>query len=251
MDHCEACASFCAAGIFALLFSLPAAAQLPPQGFTADPSTPSIADWTYTNSHYTVHRCYYYDCLNAKWTLAPLGGDAPESTPPKLGSTVASGPPPGSERSLSEPDHAFNPTTGENYHYDGDNKQWVNSKTRKAFPLVNLCSPPTATTPPPRPPAPPSGTTVPGDVPLPVFNTPPRKNKSTLENILRSVSNGVGAGVGGVATGVGAVAAVVGGVAAGVGSGGGHRENHGGHHPHGTGYDPSDLPPTAKPAPQE
>ena len=196
MGHRGACATLYAAGSFLLLFPLPAAAQLPPQGYTADPSYPQFADWTHTETGggntFTIHRRYYYDCGKAKWILVLDEGNTTKYTPEKIGATLISGPPPGSERSPSEPDHAFNPTTGEYYHYDRDNKQWVDSKTGKPFPMANLCPPPAGTTPPP---------------PLPA---------------------GVGVGVEG-----------------------GQHQDHGEHHPHGTGYDPTDLPPTAKPAPHD
>ncbi len=40
---------------------------------------------------------------------------------------------PGWERDLSDPHRAFNPTTGQNGHWDSDKGQWTDSKTGEAL----------------------------------------------------------------------------------------------------------------------
>jgi hypothetical protein len=92
------------------------------------------------------------------------------------------------QRDPTDPEHATDPRTGRNFHWDPDKKAWVDSQTGKSVSLAGYLAPP----PPASAPAPTTPEKVPPEekktvsVPTPIPSAPPKP----------LVSMGVGGGVG-------------------------------------------------------
>jgi len=152
------------AGIVCVLLSGQSLAQFAPEGATAKPDNPSVAERTTPGPIHGLFRLvstYYFDCLKRKWVLAsyqwqqkskssddfnpipaPVGEE--DTRPP---ATLDSGPPPGYETDPTAPDHASNPTTGAKavLHKNKWNiAEWVDEKTGAIVLVPKLCPDPTA-----------------------------------------------------------------------------------------------------------
>lgn len=183
-------------GAATLVVSVPIEAQLAPEGAVADPTNPSSVTVTSLDKNHILKRVdhYYYDCLKKKWVWvsrewyrAPVGFESGEwiLIPPGPGAAgvpgtkvplaaspdnkeLPSGPPPGAETS-TDPDRAFNPTTGQNFAKQPDGS-WIDVKTGKKIlaPVLCPCPETPSTTPKPPPPE----------------NPPPKKLDKTSQRIL-------------------------------------------------------------------
>ncbi len=163
------CFAMATAGFF--VSGAAANAQFAPQGAVPHPDNPQIATWTNPVDGSTTS--FYYDCPKKKWIISAKSGAHPFPNP--IGGAVGSGPPPGSERSMSDPAHAFNSSTGQNFV--NENGNWIDTKTGQAVPQPKLC-PETATaatnaaTPTPAPPSTP--VTPPSPTPVPIGMVTPK-----------------------------------------------------------------------------
>lgn len=140
-------ASFGALAFGVVVGARPAFAQFAPQNAVADPANPSLATSTTVSplGVYTIIDRWYYDCGKKRWVWVsrewrdngdlievPKGGTA---SPPTT--TLPSGPPPGAQPAIGDPNRAFNPTTGQNLARSKDD--WIDVKTGKVIAAPKLC----------------------------------------------------------------------------------------------------------------
>jgi hypothetical protein len=158
-------AIFCVGVLAIALSTMQAArAEFPPEGATPVRGNPALVEKiNIFGGVYKIIDRWYFDCVRRKWVLASRQwqkkadfSDTYTTVPQPEGGTdgsemgpVRGGPPPGSKRSPTDPNHAFNPTTGQNFVLDKGN--WSNTKTGEVMKSPNLCPCPEETRTPQKP----------------------------------------------------------------------------------------------------
>lgn len=129
---------------FVVFAAVPASAEFPPYGAMADPNNPAIASGVYpdpTRDGIWLNYVFYFDCGIGTWIGVAVAGAENGETPPSSvtgrGREFPLGPPPEAERDATDPNHAFNRSTGEDFVFrDGS---WRNSKSGALAKSPKLC----------------------------------------------------------------------------------------------------------------
>jgi hypothetical protein len=128
----------------AVALAYPARAEFPPEGAVPDPNNASIATGDYpspTRDGVALHTVFYFDCGTRNWVgvsvKVPSGVQNSPAEAAGPGRKYPPGPPTGSKRDATDPNRAYNKSTGQNFAFRDGN--WIDTKTGKLLKAPKLC----------------------------------------------------------------------------------------------------------------